>query len=382
MTDYIVTDLLYHGKMIRAAALYDDMVLTELRTESEKSGRMAGCIYRGYVRSVARNIGGAYIDIGYKTPVFLPLRGKKDIQPSNPVTVQIRKEASGIKEPSASLDLQIPGRYIVTSLKPGKRSFSSLLTDSEKNELKRIIPDEMCVPYHITIRTNARSASPEDLLCELKAQREELTRILKEAGESGKGRLLWGPPAFYEEMLRDFRKQPDRIFSDIPVCAETLDKISGEHSKQPVLYTPAPGHLKLAERYSLGRNLDLLNRKKVWLPCGGFLFIEKTEAFQVIDVNSGHCSRHKSPEETYLLINREAAKETARQIRLRDLSGMILVDFINMEEQEHKEELLTYMRTELAADTARPEALDITALGIMEIVRPKVRKPLAEVLDV
>lgn len=381
MTDYVVTDLDYQGKNIRAAALFKDQVLTELRTEDTKDASLTGCILRGCVTRVSKNIGGAYVDVGYKTPVFLPLKGREDIRASTLLTVQIRKEAAGIKEPVASLELELAGRYMVTSTKHGKRSFSSLLSDGQKEKLRAIIPDAMCGTFHITMRTNAPDASPEELLREYSEQHSGLERILKEAETARKGRLLWSPPAFYEEMLRDLRGIPDRILSDVPACVSALKVGTGYLRDRQPLYQGASGGLSLAERYNLKRNLDLLMRKKVWLPCGGFLVIERTEAFYAIDVNSGHCKSGGSPEETRLLINREAVCEAARQIRLRDLSGMILIDLINMEEASHKEGLLAYMRQELAGDTARPEAVDLTPLGIMEIIRPKRRKPLAEVLE-
>ena len=139
--------------------------------------------------------------------------------------------------------------------------------------------------------------------------------------------------------------------------------------------------LSLSKLYSIESHLKEALGKKVWLPCGGYLIIEPTEAMVVIDVNSGKAeisSKHKNDlKENYILnINIEAAKEVARQLRLRNYSGMIMVDFINMSSDENKQKLLSILDTYLKEDTVKTRLVDMTALGIVEITRKKVNKPL------
>jgi ribonuclease G len=137
--------------------------------------------------------------------------------------------------------------------------------------------------------------------------------------------------------------------------------------------------LSLSRLYSIDTHLQECLSKRVWLPCGGYLVIEPTEAMVVIDVNSGKTeSRGKNPENFYLKVNLEAARETARQLRLRNYSGMIMVDFINMESKENNGKLLKALDSYLMEDKIRTRLVDMTALGIVEITRKKVNKPLSE----
>ena len=136
--------------------------------------------------------------------------------------------------------------------------------------------------------------------------------------------------------------------------------------------------LPLYKLYSLESVLDEIQREKVWMKNGGFLMIQQTEAFVSIDVNSGKYTGRKKAEETYRKINLEAAQEIARQVRLRNLSGIILVDFINMENPDHREELFHVLQKYLRRDSVKCRAVDITPLNILEMTRKKVRRPVVE----
>jgi ribonuclease G len=142
-----------------------------------------------------------------------------------------------------------------------------------------------------------------------------------------------------------------------------------------------PGTLTLAQLFNLEHDLDRLSQKIVWLKSGAYLVIERTEAFVIIDINTGRCTRGKIPEETYRKINLEAGEEILRQLRLRELSGMILIDFINLESEDHREELVNVMKKRARKEHRKTEVIDLTKLGILEMVREKKGKPLDEILS-
>ena len=392
MRDYIVTELQYEEGRFTAAALYDDRVLKMLRIEPSGGTGRVGMVFRGCVENVAENIGGAFIRDGRGEMMFLPLKKAKHahsradkanrIRGSQPVLVQIRKEASGLKEAVVSDQIEIAGRYAVVSMKPGKTSFSSKLTEEQKTLLRKWTAESPCPEFGVLIRTNAARADKQTLLEEIRALAERLRGILDAYGRAETGAVLYRPEPFYIEAARDLYEPPERWFSDVPLYREKLAELAAEIGG--TVGEPAESlqrTLTLAELYDLPENLKRLMQKKVWLKSGAFIVIEKTEAFVSIDVNTGRSVKGKIPEETYRRVNLEAAQEIARQMALRNLSGMILVDFISLDNPDHQEELVGVMKKLVKKDPVYTEVVDLTPLGIMEIVRRKVRKPLAEVLS-
>ena len=395
MRDFIVTDTSCGEKTLTCAALYEDGKLNMLRAEEYGPRSRVGEVFRGCVDSVAANIGGAFIKDGRGGTFFLPLKKSRHehgktrhetafgrIVQSQPLLVQVRKDASGLKEAVVTEDIEIAGRYAVVSRKPGKTSFSAKLSAEQKDLLRKWVDDSPCPEFHLTVRTNAAYAEKGALLEEITALADTLKGILSDYEKAGTGTVLYRPYPFYIEALRDLYELPDRCFSDIPSCREMMEALfSGTDGAKPEVSEPLRGQLSLAELYHLPEDLLKLGQKRVWLKSGAFIVIEQTEAFVSIDVNTGRSAKGRIPEETYRRVNLEAAAEIALQMNLRNLSGMILVDFISLENPDHREELVNVMKKLVRKDRIHTEVIDLTPLGIMEIVRQKVRKPLAEVLS-
>ena len=175
----------------------------------------------------------------------------------------------------------------------------------------------------------------------------------------------------------------EEIVTDVPAVYERvsdyLKEFSPSQAEKLVFYKDEL--LPLYKLHSVESALDEIQQEKVWLKTGGFLVIQQTEAFVSIDVNSGKYVGKKKAEETYRKINLEAAEEIARQLRLRNLSGIILIDFINMEHADHRDELFYVLQKHLRKDSVKCKAVDITPLNIMEMTRKKVRRPLIEDID-
>lgn len=403
MREYLVCKIQYRERDFIAAALYEDRKLVFLRMEPDGEPSLVGCVYRGVVDTVSRNIGGAFVDIGDRTLCFLPLKRHSHVQASSGILVQVVKDASGRKEPVLTDNIRISGKYAVLSMQASPAAYSTKLTPEEKRVLCKWMEDAgrpdgtgslpedaggRSLPYGVIVRTNASRARKPDFLDEIGSMAGQMDAIRSSYAKAKKGELLWKPEPFYVQALRDLYEAPDRCFTDIPSVAGELSRFTDqpagtEYPEDGAIYRAEAGKaFSLPELYGLPHELNRLTQKIVWLKSGAFLVIEQTEAFVSIDVNTGRCTKGRIPEETYRKVNLEAAAEIARQLALRNLSGMILVDFIKLENEDHKDELIHVMQKLVRKDQVRTEAVDLTPLGIMEIVRHKVRKPLAEVLGV
>lgn len=376
MRDYIVTEIEFEKHKYLAAALYDGMRLMFLRLSDETSASLVGRIYQASVDSRAKNIGGAFVSIGKNTLCFLP-SVTKNMNLSGKIPVQITKDASGMKEPVVSAHLRIAGKNAVMTEGRGGLSFSSKLSDEDKILLKKWLADSEFPGCRPLLRTNAVKAEKAELLSELASLYDLYQSVLRKAECADSGKLLYEPEPFYIEELRDLYSPPERVFSDIPKIAEELEPFAPNQTEQILIKNRS---LSLPELYDLRHDIERLTNKKVWLKCGGFLVIEKTEAFISIDVNTGKCAKGKIPEETYRKVNLEAAEEIVRQLSLRNLSGIILIDFINLDHPDHREELLNVMKKMARKERHLLEIVDLTPLGIMEAIRQRKDRPLEEVL--
>ncbi len=418
MNDFIVTQIERNDRRFLAAAYFEERHLTELTVMPVSEESRVGKIYIGYVESSVKNIGGAFIRISKDFKCFLPNHerggnGRKksgNSETGSPVNaplntqghmlVRITKDAAGVKEAVCSATIELSGKYSIVS--PGKTSvsFSKKLNEDEKGLLRKWINPHDYPGLHILIRTNAAGAEKKEVLDELNDLSASLNDILRRSENAKPGTCLYSPEPFYISMMRDLYAVPDRAFSDIPAIAKELGTYMKKYSSvgTPVdaaacgSLNPAddkaggetclfhPGTLTLAQVYNLEHDTDRLCQKIVWLKSGAYLVIERTEAFVVIDINTGRCTRGRIPEETYRRINLEAGEEIMRQLRLRDLSGMILIDFINLENEDHREELINVMRKRARREHRKTEIIDLTKLGILEMVREKRGKSLEEIL--
>lgn len=372
--------------------LFDDKrpVLMETAALPAEEG-ILGNIYLAKVQDVVKSINGAFLTIADQQTVYLPLSSKTSYLCANrklddgelprqgdELVVQITGEALKSKQPTASCNLNMAGQYVVGDFFGHGIVFSKKLDAEKKAELENIIKSADLPGrknYRFTVRTNAGELSDiAPLLDEMKT----FIHRFDELKECYKYRKIH--TCLYrseQEVVRVIRNLPLASYEEIVTDEESVFTLLKDEEKPIRLYKDEM--LTLSKLYSMDTHLAEALSKKVWLPCGGYLVIEPTEAMVVVDVNSGKTdARDKKNADYFLKVNLEAAREIARQLRLRNYSGMIMVDFINMENKSHKDKLMKQLDSFLKEDKIPTRLVDMTALGIVEITRKKISKTLAD----
>ena len=385
-----------HGVPCTVAALSEEERIVEIRLESDQEKSILGNIYTGQVENIASNIQAAFVQIEPGKRCYYSLaeaqravfsagrQGHGPLRPGDELLVQVSRDAMKGKLPALTSNLNFTGRYLVLTTGDKKFGLSSKLALEDRHRLSGWLKEEAERPdkeFGIIVRTNAADASKEEILKEL----EWLKGRYHKAVVQGRNRtcfsLVLETEPFYVAAVRDaYGRDLDEIITDVPEIREMilgyLEEISPELKEKLRFYQDKL--LPLYKLYRVETALDAIQKEKVWLNSGGFLVIQQTEAFVSIDVNSGKYTGKKKMEETFRKINLEAAAEIGRQLRLRNLSGIILIDFINMENPDHRDELFHVLQKLLRKDSVKSRAIDITPLHILEMTRKKVRRPVIE----
>ena len=353
------------------AALIEDGILKEYLTSGGQFGQICGNVYLGRVERVIKGMGTAFVNVGLSRNVMLSAEDVTDrLRPGDEVCVQITKLPGGEKGALATTDIRLAGRMCVLLPKGGGVGISKRIEDPEirerlRAETMRLKPESM----GLILRTAAAEAETDALEADIKALTERWERISARSKHAIAPCTLWDESDIAYKAARDMcPADADEILTGDEEVYNRLRELLPELS---AVIRPERSEIGLYTRYALTAQTEKAKARKVWLKSGGFLIFDRTEAFTVIDVNTGKFSGKNDPEQTVFELNREAACEIALQLRLRDIGGIILVDFIDMELSEHRQALVNEMNTLFRKDGGRARALDITALGIMEITRKK-----------
>ncbi|MCM1537021.1 MAG: ribonuclease E/G [bacterium] len=360
-----------------------------------------GTIVVGKVNRIVHNIRAVFVDIAPGVQGFLPFSGfqssNADMLPvqGDSILVQVEKAAVKTKDPVLTTKLTLSGRYVVIEQGGGGIRFSQKASPKQRARMRDFLtgqnqeePESPSDAYGCIVRTNAFAlADFSPVLAEQKRLCETMDRMVSYAPSRTLYSVLYTPPADYLLALRDtYALSFQRIVTDIPAVYEQLTSYftdAGDTISQQKLsfFDNHKKSMSLLNFYRLGEHIKEALSRRVWLKSGGYLVIEPTESLTAIDVNTGKYTGKSEAEDTYLKINLEAAKMIARQLRLRNLSGMILVDFINMKGQERNAQLLEQLRAYTADDPVHTSVIDMTPLGLVEITRKKIRKSLKEQYD-
>ena len=392
---WVITHYKKEDKSYLLSSLLENGTARELFLEPEERPSLLGNIYIGKVKNLAPQIGAAFIEIANgiicyyslqeKEPLMIVNRrhpdAKKPLVEGDEVLVQISREALKTKAPAVTGNLNFPGRYLVLTSGKKQMGASGKLSEEERERLKAILAPRCDGSFGVIARTNADGISEDMLLEELERLRAAYEAVLAKGQHYSCFSLLYQQEPPYISHLRSIpRDTLKEIVTDDSDLFQTLHQYLGEQQPedQKRLRLYEDHLLPLIKLYSLEKALEDALRERVWLKSGAYLVIQPTEALTVIDVNTGKFEGGKKKQQTFRKINQEAARETARQLRLRNLSGIIVVDFIDMESPADREELMEVLRLELKKDPVRTVLVDMTPLGLVEITRKKVRKTLKE----
>lgn len=343
----------------------------EFQCVSEKNKVDIGNIYIGVVKNVVKNINGAFVEFDQDETGFLSMRHRQ-YKAGDEVLVQIKKEATEEKRPMLSDQIELTGKYLVlTSDKLSVGISNKIHQKEKKQELKEMAEPLVTQEYGFILRTEAAKANKEDVLMEADRLSAKYHEIVAKRQYRKAPHLVDTNHDALEVLVHDIKPGLiDHIVTDQEEVGEQLKERGYEVS----LCSYMAGDIE--RRYRFHHYLSEVFKRKIFMKSGGFLYIEQTEAMAVIDVNTGKSIGKKNQEAHIKKINLEAAKEAARQIRLRNLSGIIMIDFIDMKSKDDEKELLQVMQHYLNEDSKKAVAVDITKLGIMEITRKKEKNPI------
>ena len=365
---------------------------------ADDDSQIHGNIYLGRVQNVLPGMEAAFVDIGTPKNAVL-YRGdvqfdKEDVveQGADPrieqvlkarqlILCQVTKNPIAAKGGRLTQEVSLPGRFVV--LIPDSRTYgiSKRLPEGERRRLRGILDRIKPEQHGIIVRTAAENATEHELTTDMTRLLAQWDAIRSAAEKANSPTLLYCEPPLAVRVIREeFTSEYRGVVIDDPVLfAEVRDYIQAfnpEFADRVELYNPATDELPLFEQYRVHEQLLKALDKKVWLPSGGSLIIEHTEALTVIDVNTGKNVGKSNLEETVFYNNLEAAEEIARQLRLRDIGGIIVIDFIDMEIRENRRKVLESFKDALARDKTRTQVFEISELGLVEMTRKRIGEGL------
>lgn len=381
------------GQEFFLAAAFDEKRMTQIQVEAVSKSSILGNIYIGRVENIATNIQAAFVNIAKGVSCFLPLEeaknavftkknGKKDLCIGDELLVEVTREKQKNKPASVSANLNFSGKYLILTTGNHLLGISKKLHATERERLQALLKDQITDTFGIVVRTAAKDASDEEILKELEMLTKQCHACLQGAMHRTAFTRLREAPPFYLQFLKNRNlTEVQKITTDIPSVHEVLLQHLQDTKEAEKLHLYTDTQVSLFALYSLTHELKRALHRQVWLPSGAYLVIDPTEALTVIDVNSGKNIKKKAREELVFSVNVEAAHEIARQLILRNISGICIIDFIDMKEKEHREELMHILRMDLKKDKVPATLVDITRLGLVELTRKKVQKSLKEQLQ-
>ncbi len=373
-----------HNNAILSFLIKEDRVFDILGYRAdEKNDIRTGDIFKAKVINIQKNINAAFLFLIPGVKAFMDIPEKEDIRPEQELIVQVVKDSYGEKEIAVTPNYSLSGRYLAISSGRKGVGVSKKLPEERRRELreKYLSKMETTKDLGLVIRTNAGNASDTEIEDEFDALYGKIRDLKRRAEYSVPYIRLYSELRPESGFIRDLRELPEKIVTDDPEIYEALRE---DFRKDEELYGRISLYkddmLPLKKLYRLEAAIDEAQKRTVYLKSSGTLIIDRTEACHVMDVNSGKNTDKLSKKELVLHTNLEAVTEAARQMRIRNLSGMILIDLINMTDIKDRKKVIETLRDELKKDRLKAEFIDITGLGIAEITREKKMMSLCDIL--
>jgi len=396
----------------RRVAILHDKKLEWYFVERIAEKRIVGNVYKGVVTSVLNGMGAAFVDFGLGKNGFLyvddiipqdiddedaePLPKEKAkkrrnhntkisdiVKKGQEVLVQVEKESLGTKGARLTTHISLPGRYLVLMPTSRRHGVSRKIKDDKERLRIKTILNEIKLPEDMGLvaRTAAEGCDKRDFLRDVSYLLDTYNRINKASKKEKAPALLFEELDLGLKIIRDFLNQDTlsvvvdekQEFKRLKIFTQRIvpkyrNKVNFHNDNVP-----------LFEKHNVEKEIDKLFERKIFLKCGGYITIEQTEGMIAIDVNSGRFTGKRNLEDTIFKVNKEAAEEIARQLRLRDIGGIVIIDFIDMESSARRKEALFILQNALKKDKARTNIISFSELNIVEMTRQRVRKSLESV---
>lgn len=375
--DSKIIGVIENGKLIE---MYEE-------EKNNKHERNEGNIYVGIVQNIIPGMQAAFVNIGTQKNSFIHVKDiipqvdekiekteepkiKNVVKPKQKVLVQVQKDSNDKKGARTTTHIKITGKYIILLPQTTIVTISQKIQDeTEKNRLIDIVKKNIPENMGAIIRTDATKKSENVIINDLQNLQKQWEKIYKNYEKAEcKPQLLYKSPSIVEKIILDLPLE--KIESIVVNDKEDYNEIKQVINSQIDLKIEE--NVDLINKYELENQIEKSKQRKVWLNCGGFITIDPTEALVAIDVNSGKYTGKSTLEETVYKVNYEATLEIAKQLRLRDIGGIIIIDYIDMKNQEHKEKIKQLLKETLKQDRAKTQVEGFTKLNLMELTRKHI----------
>ena len=375
----------------KTVMLVENGNLLEQYEENSQTKRLEGNIYIGKIQNVLQGMQAAFVNIGEKKNTFIHIKDilpkvdtKKDdpeeavknnnikdiVKVGMPILVQVKRDSTNKKGARVSTHINLAGRFSVIMPEVEFITISQKIEDEkEKKRLMEIIKKNIPKNVGIIVRTSAEGKSEEEIIKDMKQTIKTWENIKKQAQtEKEVPKLVYENAEIIKRILIDLIDQDiERIILNDEQEEKDIKDMLKENGQE--INIVLKKQETLFDMYDLGAQLEKIQNRKIWLKCGGFITIDKTEALTAIDVNSGKYIGTKSLEQTVYTVNKEASIEIAKQLRLRDIGGIIIIDYIDMKENEHKQKIIDVLQENLKNDRSKTQIVGFTELNLLEMTR-------------
>jgi len=364
-------------RLVFTLVLFGEDIL-EFKVERRNEKVLVGSLFKGIVRKACKSLDGYFVDIGFESEAFLQAKNEcKNLREGQSVLVQLQRKEVGQKSARLTCRISLPGKYLVYFPLTKKFGLSNRIKGTEYGKrLKEKFQEILRENEGVIIRSSALKASEEEIVRELEEMRSTWNRIKEKSSGIQKG-LVHEELPLYARTVRDYWGYIKEIVVDNPDIWKNLVAFFGEDLREKLRFSRELD--RFFGRYTLTQLVNRIFSKYVWLKSGGYLVIEETEAMVVIDVNSGEgCGQ--SLEENAYRTNIEALEEIAKQIKFRNLGGIIVVDLIDMKSEENRKKLLEEAKRIFERENVKVKIYGLSPLGLLEMTRKKEEESVLKVL--
>ena len=380
--DKSIIALIENGKLVE---FYED--------NSNENNRKEGNIYIGIVKDIVKGMQAAFVDIGSDKNSFIHLKDvmkkidetkekldnnidiTKILQPNMKILVQVKKDSTDQKGARVSTHINLPGKYIALMPNTDIITVSQKIENKEEQQrLIKLVKENLSKGNGAVIRTSAEGKEQE-VIEDIKKVEEKWENIIKTSVDPDlhEPKLLYESESLIEKMLLDLADEKiDKIIVNTQKDLKKLEEYKKDNKEYENTEIELDKSNNIFEKYDLEKQIEKIQNRKIWLKCGGFITIDKTEALTAIDVNTGKYTGTKNLEQTIYKVNEEATIEIAKQLRLRDIGGIIIIDYIDMKDEKNREKIEKLLKEEIKKDRSKVQIEGFTKLDLMELTRKHI----------